>query len=79
MKMTRTELKETEMMMANGGSRSLETEEEERCYENEIHYNCGGHISGQWNPFTSCTCDKCGESHYLYNSFFHFTFNDDCI
>ena len=69
---TRTELNEREMMMANGGSDISETPGKATCYNNGIHYNCGGHISGQWNPFTSCTCDKCGETHYLYDSFFDF-------
>ena len=70
MKTTRTELNEREMMMANGGY-EFETAEESSCYFNAIHYNCGGHISGKWNPFVSCTCDKCGETHYLYDAFFN--------
>ena len=78
MKMTRTELKETEMMMANGGYYVFNTQEEEDCYFNQTHYNCGGHISGQWNLFSSCTCDKCGESHYLYDSFFTFDIEEKC-
>ena len=78
MKMTRTEIKEKEMMMANGGRYVFDTWEEECCYYNNVHYGCGGHISGDWDLFTSCKCDKCGETHYFYNSFFKFDIEDDC-
>ena len=70
MKMTRTELNEREMMMANGGCDDYVETEESICHRTGIHYGCGGHISGKMNPFVSCTCDKCGETHYFYDDFF---------
>ena len=34
-----------------------------------IHKNCGGEIMNVGNPFSSCYCDKCGETHYWHWSF----------
>lgn len=34
-----------------------------------IHANCGGNILHVGNPFASCYCDKCGETHYWLYSF----------
>ncbi len=34
-----------------------------------IHKNCGGEILNVGNPFSSCVCNKCGETHYWHYSF----------
>lgn len=34
-----------------------------------VHKNCGGTIKNGGNPFASCYCDRCGETHYFYLSF----------
>lgn len=34
-----------------------------------VHNGCGGHIRNVGNPFASCFCDKCGETHYWHFSF----------
>ena len=34
-----------------------------------IHNNCGGEILNVGNPFFSCVCSKCGETHYWHYSF----------
>ena len=74
--MTRKELNEREMMMANGGvNDGYLSDEGFYCYKNELHYGCGGHISGKGNPFVSCKCDKCGESHYYYDAFFGYAYD----
>ena len=38
-------------------------------FTNLIHNNCGGVIHNVGNPFSSCYCDKCGETHYWHFSF----------
>lgn len=34
-----------------------------------IHSNCGGEIMNVGDPFSSCYCNKCGETHYWHYSF----------
>lgn len=34
-----------------------------------VHENCGGVILHVGNPFVSCCCSKCGETHYWHYSF----------
>ena len=34
-----------------------------------IHKNCGGEILHVGNPFSSCVCSICGETHYWHFSF----------
>ena len=34
-----------------------------------IHKNCGGEILHVGNPFSSCVCSICGETHYWLYSF----------
>ena len=33
------------------------------------HKNCGGEILNVGDPFHSCVCSKCGETHYWHYSF----------
>ena len=37
------------------------------------HTGCGGSILHVGNPFRSCVCEKCGETHYWLWSFDYYT------
>ena len=61
MELNEEELKEVTAGMAYGAGTYA--------YTVFIHKNCGGEIMNVGNPFSSCYCDKCGETHYWHYSF----------
>lgn len=61
-----TELSEDELKEVIGGSAIMMST---HAFDVYIHKNCGGEILNVGNPFASCVCSKCGETHYWHYSF----------
>lgn len=61
-----TELSEDELKEVMGGSALMM---DNHAFDVYRHKNCGGEILNVGDPFSSCVCSKCGETHYWHYSF----------
>lgn len=61
-----TKLSEDELKEVVGGSAYMGPN---YSYSVFRHNNCGGEILNVGDPFASCVCSRCGETHYWHYSF----------